>query len=69
MQSLLLQALLNNCSQKVYLIVAYKIQLNLSTSATLGIEESSHYWEVGVEGDFLFKRGFIWALFEKKYCI
>ena len=47
MPSLLLQALLNNCSETIYLMIAYNIHLNLSKSATLGIEIRSHYGEVG----------------------
>ena len=39
-----------NKKKFISFIVAYNIQLNLSTSATLGIEKSSYYGEVRVEG-------------------
>ena len=58
MPSLLLKDLLNNCSQNVYLMIFYNVQLNVSTSATLGMEESSHYGVIKV----LLKKGLYFFL-------
>ena len=56
-----LNILVINKKKFISYIVAYNIQLNLSTLATLEIEESSHYGEVRVESsvrkkDFILKK-------------